>query len=507
MVNSAHFDGKTGGYGAGDEGGINQVIRWLEAEGKGEGTIHFRLHDWCISRQRYWGAPVPVIHCASCGPVRVPDDQLPVILPELEDFRPKGRSVLESVESFVNTTCPTCGGEAKRDPDTLDTFVDSSWYFLRYPNPKLGDRAFDKDVVDAWLPVDQYVGGREHARGHLLYSRFITRALHDLGDLPFAEPFERLFCQGMIGMMSFRCEERGWIGWQNVQRDGEGYARAKGADGEPKVDDKGRSIYLHTDGSELIGEYFKMSKTRLNLVSAGEMGERWGVDTQRLYTLAVGPAELDAEWDDTGVKGYNRFLKRAHKLMEWLAPLAQGAPETVDAGALSTAGKDLRRLAHETIGRVDMGLRLDADGNFGFHTAIAALITLEHGFKQPKGDTAPADQAGFREAAHVLVKLLAPFAPHLAEELWQERLGQQGTVFAHGSWPAVDEAALARDEVEIAVQIKGKVKDRIMVPADADEATLRPIVLELEKIKPELEGKDIKKFIVVKNRLVNIVAI
>lgn len=509
MVNSAQFDGTTAGYGAGEQGGIGKVIDWLEAEGKGERSVQFRIHDWCISRQRYWGAPVPVVHCAACGPVRVPDDQLPVVLPELEDFRPKGRSVLDSVDAFINTTCPTCGGAAKRDPDTLDTFVDSSWYYLRYPNPDLADRAFDKERVGSWLPVHQYVGGREHARGHLLYSRFITKALYDLGDLPFDEPFKALFCQGMIGMLSFRSEEKGWVSWRDVQVDaGDNYVRAT-ADGQPKVDEKGRDLYLHTDGSELVGEYFKMSKTRGNLVSAGEMGETWGVDTQRLYTLAVGPAELDAGWETQGVKGYYKFLKRALNTVEAFSPLIKDAAERVDASSLSGPATDLRRLAHQTIERVDTGLQLDREGNFGFHTAIAQIISLEHGFKAPKAggsEVSDADKAAYKEAIEILVRLLAPFAPHLAEEMWQTHLGHTSTIFLAG-WPKADPAAMTVAEVEIAIQVLGKIKARAMVPADADEATLRPLVLALEQIKPELEGKTIKKFVVVKNRLVNIVAV
>jgi leucyl-tRNA synthetase len=503
MVGSGDFDGTAAGYG-GD--GISKVVAWLAGEGKGEASIQFRLHDWCISRQRYWGAPVPVVHCDACGPVRVPDDQLPVVLPKLDDFRPKGRSVLDSVPEFIATACPTCGKDAKRDPDTLDTFVDSSWYFLRYPNPKLEDKAFDPDVVKDWLPVHQYVGGREHARGHLLYARFITKALHDLGDVPFDEPFEALFCQGMLGMISYRSDEKGWVGWQDVQTDGKGTPTPVMEGDSPKTDDKGRGIFLHTDGSEVRAEYFKMSKTRLNIVSAGEMGEALGVDTQRLYTLAVGPAELDAEWIEQGVIGYHRFLKRSFKAVVDSASAVKAAEASFDAGTLSGAAKDLRRVAHETIKRMSAGLELDKDGNFGFHTAISALITFEHAIKAPAAD-ASADEAGaYREVIEIFVRLLAPFAPHLAEELWQSHLGKPETVF-HAGWPVVDEAALKRDSVEIAVQVKGKIKARAEVPADADEATLRPIVLEIEAVKEAIAGKEIKKFIVVKNRLVNIVAI
>jgi leucyl-tRNA synthetase len=501
LVNSAHFDGTPVAE------AVAKVTAWLKAEGKGEGTVQFRIHDWCISRQRYWGAPVPVIHCATCGPVRVPDDQLPVVLPDLEDFRPKGRSVLESVPEFMQTTCPTCGGEAQRDPDTLDTFVDSSWYFLRYPCPGLEDQAFDADVVGQWLPVHQYVGGREHARGHLLYSRFIVKALHDLGDVPFSEPFQRLFCQGMIGMTSFRNDEQGWVSWRDVETDeGGNYVSVLGDDGKQRTDDKGRTAFKHKDGSVVWAEYFKMSKTRLNLVSASEMGDEWGVDTQRLYTLGVGPAELDAEWEEQGVKGYNRFIRRVFRTAETFAPVVKDAADAVDAGALSSGAKDLRRKAHQTIERVSTGLELDREGNFGFHTAIAGIIELEHAFPKLKGDVAPADAAAYREATEIMIKLLAPLAPFLCEELWQGFLGREGTVF-HAGWPQVDPKALEQDAVEIVVQIKGKTRDKIMVPPGAGEDVIMPIALERPKIKAEVEGKDIKKVIVVPNRLVNIVAV
>ncbi|MBX3471858.1 MAG: leucine--tRNA ligase [Planctomycetes bacterium] len=489
MTASGPFDGTP------TPAGIDKVIAWLEEKGLGKGTVQFKLHDWCISRQRYWGAPVPIVHCPACGPVRVPTEQLPVELPTLEDFRPKGRSVLESVDSFMQTTCPTCAGPARRDPDTLDTFVDSAWYYLRYPNPDLADRPFDKATVDRWLPVHQYVGGREHASGHLLYSRFIVKALHDLGELGFDEPFGALFCQGMIGMQSYRCEQHGWVSWKEVtEREGPG----------------GKKEYVHGTCPPLQAEYFKMSKTRLNLVSASDMAETWGVDVQRLYTMAVGPAEQDAEWIEQGVVGYSKFLRRALATVEALGRATAGAGP-VDPGALSPAVRDVRRKAHETIVRVSSGLELDREGNFGFHTAISAMIELEHAFPAEKdlGDLAAADAAGLREAATIFVKLLAPFAPHLAEELWHAHLGGQETVFRQ-AWPAADAQALVRDEVEIAVQIQGKPRAKAMVPPEADEEALRRIVLELPRVKEELQGKTVRKFIVVKkqnvNNLVNIVA-
>ena len=519
MSASGPFDGTR------SDVGIARVIDWLEREGKGTRSIQFRLHDWCISRQRYWGAPVPVVHCAACGPVRVPDEQLPVVLPEVTDFKPKGRSVLESVPEFLHTSCPRCGGAAKRDPDTLDTFVDSAWYFLRYPSPGLDRRPFDKATVDRWLPVDQYVGGREHARGHLLYSRFIVKALHDLGELSFDEPFQALFCQGMIGMESYWSPTHGWVSWREAQQKPDQPVTWYEVDGERVVVEKGApaprggkklstSTWYHPDGTPLFAEYFKMSKTRGNLVSASEMGERWGVDTQRVYTLAVGPAELDAAWDAneaTGpVRGYHKFLQRTFASVTELAPraAAQGAP--VDAAALEGEWRALHRRTHETIGRVSAGLELDPEGNFGFHTAIAAMIELEHALSIAEGtaELSPPQQACLRQALETLVKLVAPFAPHVAEEMWQVHLGGahpgRGSVFRQ-AWPQADPAALVRDEVEIAVQVRGKLRAKAKVPPDAGEDVLRPIVLALDKVQEELAGKPIKKLVVVPNRLVNIV--
>ena len=525
MTRSGPFDGTRS-----DEAGIGKVIDWLEAEGKGQRSIQFKLHDWCISRQRYWGAPVPVVHCQTCGPVRVPDAQLPVVLPEVADFKPKGRSVLESVESFVKTDCPACGGAAKRDPDTLDTFVDSAWYFLRYPSPGLAARPYDQGVVDRWLPVDQYVGGREHARGHLLYSRFIVKALHDLGELAADEPFTALFCQGMIGMDSYWSPRHGWVSWKDKQDrpdapvtwyevEGERQAFAEGQKPPRGAKKLGTSTAYHADGSPLFTEYFKMSKTRGNLVSASEMGDRWGVDTQRVYTLAVGPAELDAAWDPdeaTGpVRGYHKFLERTFRSVTSLAPRAAAPGTRVDAGALPPAWRDLRRKVHETIGRVTRGLELDPEGNFGFHTAIAAMIELEHalavaepGAGPPASGPSPGlgapERAALREALETLVVLLGPIAPHVTEELWQRHLGRAGSLFRQ-AWPVADPAALTRDEVEIAVQIRGKVKAKVMVPPDAGEDIVGPLVLALDKVKEELGGKPVKKLVVVPNRLVNVV--
>jgi leucyl-tRNA synthetase len=508
--------------------GIPKVIDWLEQQGKATRSVQWKLHDWCISRQRYWGAPIPIVHCAACGPVRVPTEQLPVQLPELQDFKPKGRSVLESVESFMATTCPRCGKGARRDPDTLDTFVDSAWYFLRYPNVTLGDRPFDKATVDKWLPVHQYVGGREHASGHLLYSRFIVKALHDLGELSFDEPFGALFCQGMIGMKSYWSPRTNWVSWREVTERPEAPIDWWGVEAETagktervavpagqRPARKGKKLATSTsygpDGQPVFPEYFKMSKTRLNLVSASEMGDTYGVDVQRLYTMAVGPAEEDAEWLDTGVVGYSKFAKRAFLSIEAIAAATKGVAAATSNDGLSPALRDLRRKAHETVNRVSAGLELDREGNFGFHTAIAGLIELEHAFPEPGAAATPADRGALREAAELFVKLAAPFTPHLCEELWQAHLGASRSVFKE-PWPKADPAALVRDEVEIAVQMRGKPRARVCVPPQADEEEVKAIVLADARVLAELGGAKVKKFILVKNKqtnvnnLVNIVA-
>jgi leucyl-tRNA synthetase len=483
MVDSAQFSGKPN-----RPDGIGAVVKWLGETGKGKAKVNFKLHDWCVSRQRYWGAPIPMIHCPKDGPVPVPVKDLPVELPRVEDFTPKGRSVLEGIASFVDVTCPKCGGPAKRDPDTLDTFVDSAWYYLRYPDPKNDGRPFEKAIVDKWLPVDQYVGGIEHAVGHLLYSRFITKVLKDAGELSFDEPFEALFTQGMIEMISYRCEEHGWVGWRDVENAIEG--ELSKYTGPPPVH-KGC-------GRELKPENFKMSKTRGNLVSAAEMGDKFGVDTQRLYTLAVAPADLSAQWKEQGVIGYHRFLHSLIDLSDELAPLSSVTPS---GAAASTAEKDVRRKAHETTKKVTN----DLDGRFGFHTAIASLIELKHAVKDATKEllASPSGKAVLRDAWERLLLLLSPFAPYMAEELW-EKLGQKTSIFRH-PWPTFDEAALARDEVEIGVQVNGKLKDRTKVPADAEDSVVTDLVLGLPKVKEATGGKAPKMVKVVKNRLVNIV--
>ncbi len=478
MVNSAQFTGTK------NQDGIKKVTKWLEETGKGKATVNFKLHDWCVSRQRYWGAPIPMIHCEKDGVVPVPEKDLPVLLPDVQDFKPKGRSVLEGVAEFANTKCPKCGGPAKRDPDTLDTFVDSAWYFLRYIDPQLKDKPFEKAMVDKWMPVDQYVGGIEHATGHLLYSRFITKALMDAGALSFAEPFEALFTQGMIQAMSYRCEEHVWIAPKDVKWEGE-------------------TPHCPTCNRVLKTENFKMSKTRLNAVGASEMGEQWGVDTQRVYTLAVAPADIDAPWIEEGVKGSHKFLRRVWESVHALAESLGTEIEGLEPEKLTKPARDLRRRLHETIQKVTQ----DLDGRFAFHTAIARLIELEHALptvEEVAKWSEPSDKKAVIEAIDRLVVLLSPFAPHVAEELWHGPLKHGGSVF-DSAWPKPSEHALVREEVEIAVQVNGKVKLKALVPPDADEAFVREKLIPTPEVQKHLGGKSPKMVKVVPNRLVNIV--
>ena len=353
LINSAEFTGMPAPEGK------RAIIEWLEAEGSGHGRVAFRLRDWLLSRQRYWGCPIPIVHCESCGVVPVPDDQLPVVLPQVEDFAPKGRSPLAAAEDWVHVSCPSCGGPGRRETDTMDTFVDSSWYYMRYADPQNSTAPFQRDIVDTWLPVDQYIGGVEHAILHLMYARFFTKALYDLGHLGFTEPFANLFTQGMI----------------------------------------------HYHGA-------KMSKSRGNIINPDDYIGRYGADTTRLYTLFLGPPEQDAEWQDSGVAGQHRFLARLWRLAhEVVANHGTGIPSAVAADG---AGGDMVRKAHWAIDKVSS----DIGDRFSFNTAQSAVHELVTAIQ----DTPAASGEQRRFATATAVSLIHPYAPHIACELW-ERLG------------------------------------------------------------------------------------
>ena len=448
LVNSAPFDGLN------NREAIKKMTEHARAEGFGDFEISYRIRDWLISRQRYWGAPIPVVHCEACGPVPVAESDLPVRLPDDVDHTVEKGNPLANHEGFVNTTCPSCGKPAKRETDTIAQWLCSCWYFLRYVNPRMTDKAFDKVDVDRWLPVDQYIGGIEHAVLHLLYSRFIVKVLHDAGYCSFREPFGALFTQGMI------CKR-----------------------------------------SEKDGQLHKMSKSKGNVVSPDDLVERYGADTLRLYTLFIGPPEKDAEWSDQGIEGASRFLRRTwRRAYDNRAVLEEAVGGACNAGEMSGPERDLYRKLHETIDQVTRAI----ETGFRFNSAIAHIMELLNAMDDctPGADAGSGQKNVYRAATETLVILLSPFAPHIAEELWQE-LGHEGGILA-ADWPEVDKDALARDEVEVVLQVNGKVRGRITVPVDIDREELEELVLATDQVKKYAEGKTVRKVIVVPNKLVNV---
>jgi leucyl-tRNA synthetase len=404
------------------------VIAWLDEQGKGKDAIHFRLRDWSFSRQRYWGCPIPVVYCDDCGIVPVPESELPVLLPEVTDYRPKGQPPLASNTDWINVPCPKCGGPGRREAETMDTFVDSSWYFLRYCDPRNEQAPFDRDIADYWMPIDQYIGGIDHAKGHLLYSRFFAKALNDLGLLGVREPVKRLFHQG-------------WV--------------------------------------RLAGK--RMSKSQGG-VSPDELLDQFGADPVRLYILFVGPADQDIDWTPDGIEPMTRFVRRL-----WRLVLAAAQQPTSPSGVDSP----LARKAHETIARVTD----DIERRFVFNTPIAAIMELVNELSK-----APADPAA-RFAAETTVQLVQPYAPHVAEELWL-RLGHE-QLWAE-PWPVADATMLERDTVVLVLQVNGKVRDKIEVPAGLPDDELIAYAKSSAKVQAHLNGEERKAF-VVPDKLVNLV--
>ena len=453
-------------------------------QGWGNAKVQFRLRDWLISRQRYWGCPIPVIHCESCGVVPVPTEQLPVELPVGANLEGKGGSPLAQLESWVNVDCPCCGKAAKRETDTMDTFMCSSWYFLRYSDPHNAALPFSREAVGSWLPVDQYVGGIEHAILHLLYSRFFTKVLRDRGLLGFDEPFQRLLTQGMVQGITYKNPHTGKY-----------IAPADVADPSDPRDP--------VTGEVLETFYEKMSKSKYNGVDPAVVIDRYGADTARMFILFKAPPEKDLEWDDADVEGQFRFLQRLWRLVDGAMAqglgLGDGGSDNTPAN-LSPGDKALRRAVHTAITEISD----DLDGDYQFNTAVSELMKLSNAMGE---HLEGASAAVASEALRSLLVLLAPFAPHLAEELWQ-RLGGNPDGHAsvhHQAWPSADISALVRDTIPLVIQVQGKVRGNLEVPADADKATLEQLALASDIAAKWLEGKPPSRVIVVPGKLVNLV--
>ncbi|QZY57076.1 leucine--tRNA ligase [Crassaminicella profunda] len=438
MLNSGSFDGID------SKEALVQMSDYLEKEGLGKKTINFRLRDWLISRQRYWGTPIPIVHCEDCGSVPVDEKDLPVMLPTDVVFSGKGESPLTTSKEFMHTKCPKCGKLAKRETDTMDTFVDSSWYFLRYADPLNSEEVFGYERAKYWMDVDQYIGGVEHAILHLLYARFFTKVLHDLGYSPVSEPFKNLLTQGMV----------------------------------------------LKDGA-------KMSKSKGNVVSPKEIIEKYGADTARLFILFAAPPERDLEWSDTGVEGCFRFLNRVWRVVD---ELKDSISDVKENNVYTKEDKQLRYMIHTTIKRVTE----DVEGRFNFNTAISAIMELVNEIYKYKELGEKCNRGLLKEALETLIILLAPFAPHVTEELWHS-IGYDTSVHAH-EWPRYEKDAIVKDEVQIVIQINGKVKEKIEVLATLTKEELEKEALSNEKIASFIDGKQIIKVIVVPKKLVNIVA-
>ncbi len=505
QVNSGPFDGMA------NREAIRAMTQHVKDKGLGDFTVNYRLRDWLISRQRYWGAPIPIIYCDECGEVPVREEDLPVLLPPDVEFSPTGDSPLAICEEFVNTPCPTCGKAARRETDTMDTFVDSSWYFLRYLTPRLGDAAFDPAVCAQWLPVHQYVGGIEHATMHLIYARFFTRVLHDLGHLAFEEPFERLFCQGMVCDNAYRVDDYFLADSREPVPQDQVVGRPDGSlvrrsDGKAVVLDREwlpvdevdtEKLVRKSDGRPVQVEMTKMSKSKLNGVSPDGLFEDYGADTVHTYILFVGPADQNIEYSDQGVIGVFRFLNRFWDLVSGWAERLAGVRDEVPSDGLDADSKALRRKAHQTLQRVTAAF----DPPFRFNTAIAGIMELANELRD-RAEKAGSKEA-VKEALVLAVKCLSPFAPHVCEELW-ERLGRRPSIFAD-PWPEADAAAARAEEIEIPIQVNGKLRSRITVDAGIEDEALEAAALADEKVQRHIEGKAVRKVIVVPKRLVNIV--
>ncbi|MBA7634599.1 Leucine--tRNA ligase [subsurface metagenome] len=444
MVNSRQFDGLP------SQQGIEAVTQYLEEKGWGRWAVSYKLRDWLISRQRYWGAPIPIVYCPDCGTVPVPEEDLPVLLPEDAEFRPTGESPLKYNQKFVNTSCPRCSSPAKRETDTMDTFMCSSWYFLRYTCPGLSTAAFDAQKLSYWMPVDLYTGGAEHAVMHLLYARFFAKALRDMGLVSFDEPFKRLFNQGII-----------------------------------------------------VAEKQKMSKSRGNVITPDAYVSELGADAVRAYLMFIGPWEQGGEWDDSGLSGLSRWLNRVWRLVlekyEQKIPdlaLRRMAGEQVDK-EIEKAQRELSRISHQTIKKVTQDLE-----RMRFNTMLAALMEFTNYLTKVK-EAGSVSLPAWQQATESLLLLLAPTAPHLTEELWQ-RTGRDYSIH-NQPWPSWDEELAQDEQITLVIQVNGKLRDRLTLPASVTEAEAKKLALDSQRVKTHLMAKEITKIIYVPKKLINLV--
>jgi leucyl-tRNA synthetase len=489
LIDSGKYSGMT------SQEAIEKIGQDLKAEGKGGPKVNYKLRDWGISRQRYWGCPIPVVHCKDCGIVPVPEEDLPVVLPDDVDFLPTGQSPLTLHPDFQKVKCPKCGREdARRDMDTMDTFVDSSWYFLRYTDANNAEQVFDRAKAHHWAPVDLYIGGREHAILHLIYARFFTKFLHDIGLLEFDEPFTRMYAHGLIQGESIKVVNE----HMNRYVTDEELEKLK-AEGKAKDEDVLRRIE-------------KMSKSKLNGADVTELVRQYGADAVRLTILFMGPGDADSVWDSNATKGPYNFLRRWHETVFSVAPGIKDLPPLPDGATFSRAAKALRAEAHILVDKVTR----EFEGRYALNTAIAqgmGLINELRSFITEAGINGPCsgaddptlvDRHALAEAIELMILAMAPFTPHTAEEL-NRALGHESSVFER-TWPKADPEAMKLDEIEMPVQVNGKVRGTITLPSDADKEAMERLALENENVKRFVDGKEIKKLIVVPGRIINVVA-
>jgi leucyl-tRNA synthetase len=474
LVNSGPFDGRP------NREALESIAEYLESKGQGHKTVNYRLRDWGISRQRYWGAPIPILYCDRCGTVPVPEEDLPVVLPLDLDMRPNGGSPLPFAPSFYEAICPKCKGKARRETDTMDTFVESSWYFDRYACPDFGEGPLDRKRVDYWMPVDQYIGGIEHAILHLLYSRFYTRVLRDFGYLDVSEPFVNLLTQGMVCKETQQCPTHHWLYPHEVEG----------------------GLCRRCRSPVITGNTLKMSKSKKNVVDPQELIDLYGADTVRMFCLFASPPERDLEWNDQGVEGSYRFLNRLWRLVTDHLEVISGAAPYGGGEPLSGFDRDLHRKTHQTIRKVTR----DIEDRFHFNTAIAAIMELVNEVNQFLTREEPKDPLSWsvlREAVEATVILLSPFVPHISEELWQ-KLGH-GDGISKTPWPSTREEALEEEKRLVVLQVNGKLRSKMEVSPGLGEKEMEALALQDERVRQFMGGKPVRKVIVVPDKLVNVV--